>query len=125
MALLYLDTSALVKLYVSERGSERMAELASEDAPDSLATSAITQVEFHSAIDRQRRLRGGDAGEEATGRALEKFNNHFRSEVFRYPVDDQTLDLACDLVHRYALRAYDAVQLAACLFPLGCTRGTA
>ena len=117
MALLYLDTSALVKLYVSERGSERMAELAANDA-NPIATCAITQVEFHSAIDRRRRLRGGGAGEEATGRALEKFSNHFRSEVFRYPVDDQTLDLACDLVHRHALRAYDAVQLAACLFLL-------
>ena len=41
-----------------------------------------------------------------------------RGEAFRYPVDDQTLDLACALVHRYALRAYDAVQLAACLFLL-------
>ena len=52
------------------------------------------------------------------------FNDRFRSAFFRYPVDDRTLDLACDMVHRYALRAYDAVQLAACLFPLGCTRGT-
>ena len=118
MALLYLDTSALVKLYLSEPGSERMAELASEDAGDSLAASAITQVEFHSAIDRRRRRRGGDASEEATARALETFNRRFRSAFFRYPVDDQTLDLACDLVHRHALRTYDAVQLAACLFIL-------
>ena len=118
MALLYLDTSALVKLYISEPGSERMAELASEDAPDSLASSAITQVEFHSAIDRRRRRRGGDMGEGEAERAVERFDRRFRSAFFRYPVDDQTLDLACDLVHRHALRAYDAVQLAACLFLL-------
>ena len=117
MALLYLDTSALVKIYISERGSERMVELASSDA-NSLATCAITQVEFHSAVDRRRRRRGGDVGEDAAERAVERFNRRFRSEVFRYPVDDQTLDLACALVHRYALRAYDAVHLAACLFLL-------
>ena len=122
MALLYLDTSALVKLYVSERGSERMAELASPDANYSLATSAVTQVEFHSAIDR--RFRMADLDEDETVLAVERFGNHFRSEVVRYPVDDRTLDLACGLVHRCALRAYDAVQLAACLLPLGCTRGT-
>ena len=116
MALLYLDTSALVKLYISERGSGRMAELASPDANYSLATSAITQVEFHSAIDRRRRM--ADLDEEETERALERFGNHFRSEVVRYPIDDRTLDLACSLVHRHALRAYDAVQLAACLFLL-------
>ena len=117
MALLYLDTSALVKLYITERGSERMVELASSDA-NSLATCAITQVEFHSAVDRRRRSRGGDVGEDAAERAVERFNRRFRSEAFRYPVDDQTLDLACILVSRHALRAYDAVHLAACLFLL-------
>ena len=94
MALLYLDTSALVKLYISERGSGRMTELASPDANYSLATSAITQVEFHSAIDRQRRM--ADLDEDEAEQAVERFGKHFRSEVFRYPVDDQTLDLACD-----------------------------
>ena len=115
MALLYLDTSALVKLYISERGSERMVELASEDA-NSLATCAITQVEFHSAVDRRRRM--DDLDEDEAERAVERFNMRFRSAFFRHAVDDQTLDLACALVHRYALRAYDAVQLAACLFLL-------
>ena len=115
MALLYLDTSALVKNYISERGSERMMELASSDA-NSLATCAITQVEFHSAVDRRRRMDDLDEGE--AERAVESFSKYFKSEVFRYPVDDQTLDLACVLVHRHALRAYDAVQLAACLFLL-------
>ena len=118
MALLYLDTSALVKLYITERGSERIVELAFSDANYSLATCAITQVEFHSALDRRRRRRGGDVGEEAAERAVERFNRRFKSEFFRYPLDDQTLDLACVLVSRHALRAYDAVQLAACLFLL-------
>ena len=116
MALLYLDTSALVKLYITERGSERMVELASEDAGHDLATCAITQVEFHSAVDRRRRM--DDLDEDEAERAVESFGKYFKSEVFRYPVDDQTLDLACVLVHRHALRAYDAVQLAACLFLL-------
>ena len=51
-----------------------------------------------------------DLDEGEAERAVESFNKHFRSEVFRYPVDDQTLDLACALVSRHALRAYDAVQ---------------
>ena len=115
MALLYLDSSAPVKLYITERGGERMMELASSDA-NSLATCAITQVEFHSAVDRRRRM--DDLDDDEAERAVESFNKHFRSDVFRHAVDDQTLDLACALVHRYALRAYDAVQLAACLFLL-------
>ena len=118
MALLYLDTSALVKLYIEETGTERIAELVLSDSNCSLSTSAITQVEFHSAIDRRRRRRGGDVGEDAAERAVERFNRRFKSEFFRYPLDDQTLDLACVLVSRHALRAYDAVHLAACLFLL-------
>ena len=117
MALLYLDTSAPVKLYITERGSERMDELALSGA-NSLATRAVTQVEFHSAIDRRRRLRGGDMGEEASARAGEEFTDHFKSSFFLHAVDDRTLGLACVLVSRHALRAYDAVQLAACLFLL-------
>ena len=57
-------------------------------------------------------------GEDAAERAVESFNERFRIDVFRHAVDDRTLDLACVLVHRHALRAYDAVQLAACLFLL-------
>ena len=115
MALLYLDTNALVKLYISERGGERMVELALSGA-NSLATCAITQVEFHSAVDRRRRME--DLDEDEAESAVDGFSKYFKSEVFRYPVDDQTLDLACALVHRYALRAYDAVHLAACLLLL-------
>ena len=116
MEILYLDTSALVKLYVSERGSERMTELALSDASHSLATCAITQVEFHSAIDRRRR--GEGLGEDEAERAVGEFTEQFRSAFFVYPVDDRMLELACVMVRRHALRAYDAVHLAACLFLL-------
>ena len=116
MELLYLDSSALAKLYVSERGSERMTELALSEARHTVATCAITQVEFHSAIDRRRR--GEGLGEDEAERAVERFNAHLKSLFILYPVDSRMLDLACDMVHRHALRAYDAVHLAACLFLL-------
>ena len=113
MALLYLDTSALVKIYLDERGSERMSVLASPDAGHRLAICSITQVEFHAAIWRHRRM--GDLSEVAVRQAAESFDVQFRSAFLRYPVDDQTLDLASDMVAQHGLRAYDAVQLAACL----------
>ena len=116
MALLYLDTSALVKLYIQERGSGRMEELALSDPSQPLATCAITQVELHSAIDRRRRM--GDLDEYEVEGAIERFTAHFKGWFFLYPIDARMLELACDLVHRYALRAYDAVHLAACLFIL-------
>ena len=74
MALLYLDTSALVKIYVEERGSERMKELALSDIGNRLAVCSITQVEFHAAINRRRRE--GDLDDEATKQAADLFDSH-------------------------------------------------
>ena len=113
MALLYLDSSALAKIYVRERGSELMTELASSDANYNLAICAITQVEFHSVISRRRRE--GDLDEVAVKRAGERFDDHLRNTFKRCPVDDRTLNLASVIVSRHALKASDAIQLAACL----------
>ena len=55
MALLHLDTSAPVKMYVDERSSGRMKDLALSDVGNRLAICAVTQVEFHAAINRRRR----------------------------------------------------------------------
>ncbi len=49
MALYYLETSALVKLYVREPGTDRMLRLASRTANHRLAVLALTQVEFRCA----------------------------------------------------------------------------
>ena len=113
MALLYLDTSALVKLYLDEPGSERMEELASPEFGNRLAICSITQVEFHAAIWRRRRSR--EFGDAAAKRAIEQFNVHLRVRFARHSLDDRMLDLASELTSRHPLRAYDAVQLASCL----------
>ena len=113
MALLYLDTSALVKIYLDETGSERMRKLASPDEGNRLATCSITQVEFHAAIWRRRRE--GEFDGDTTERTIEQFNGRLRDDFLRRPVDDRTLDLASELISRHPLRGYDATQLAACL----------
>lgn len=113
MALLYMDTSALVKIYLDEPGSERMNGLASPDAEHRLAVCSITQVEFHSTIWRRRRA--GEFDDATAEMTIERFNAHLRIRFLRRPVDDRTLDLASELVARHPLRGYDGVQLAACL----------
>lgn len=112
MALLYLDTSALVKLYVWEPGSQRMIQLASE-AGHQLAICAVAQVEFQSAV--RRRQRAGDLAADLLDHAVERFETHLKSRFLRQAVSDRVIDLAADLTARHPLRAYDAVQLAACL----------
>lgn len=113
MALYYLETSALVKLYVREPGTDRMLRLASRAANHRLAVLALAEVEFRSAV--RRREREGDIDPALATRLIERFAQQQEARFMRQLVNDQVLDRALDLIDRHPLRAYDAVQLAGCL----------
>ena len=113
MALYYLETSALVKLYVREPGTDRVLRLASRTANHRLAVLALAQAEFRSAV--RRRQREGDIDERLATRLIQRFEQHLEARFLRQPVNELVLDKALDLIDRYPLRAYDAVQLAGCL----------
>ena len=51
MATLYLDTSALVKLYVEEEGRETVFEAV--EGADRVATSTVAYAESRAAFDRK------------------------------------------------------------------------
>jgi predicted nucleic acid-binding protein len=112
LALYYLETSALVKLYVREPGTDRLLELAG-NKENRLAVLTLCQVEIRSAI--RRRERSGDIDSQMAGRILDRFQRHMEATFLRQIVTDVVLDEASEMVDRYALRAYDAVQLAGCL----------
>lgn len=106
----YFDTSALVKRYVTEVGSEWVnALLASADAPLVLI-SHLTLVEATCAFARRAREGG------LLPQALEDVLRLFEYDVnYRYHVLDvipATVDTARQLVLTHTLRAYDAIQLA-------------
>jgi uncharacterized protein len=109
----FLDTSALVKLYVREPGSEAMVELATADEGHALALLSVTSIEFRSAL--RRRERSGDVSAEDATHVLERFATHVENRFERISVSDPLVDRALALVDRHALRAYDAMQLAGCL----------
>jgi predicted nucleic acid-binding protein len=56
LALLYLDTSALVKLYVQEQGTEKMLELAHPDTGNRLVILSLSRIEFRAAVRRRAKL---------------------------------------------------------------------
>ena len=72
MALYYLDTSALVKLYVREAGTEQLLRLASRRANHRFAVLTITQVEFRSAI--RKRERAGDIDNSVATDLINRFD---------------------------------------------------
>jgi uncharacterized protein len=113
LALYYLETSALVKLYIREPGTDRLLQLASNVDENRFAVLALSQVEFRSAI--RRRQRAGDIDSKIASLVLDRFGQHLEARFLRQVLNDSVLDIASEMIDRYALRAYDAVQLAGCL----------
>ncbi len=113
MPLYYLETSALVKLYVREPGTDRLLQLASNLSENRLAVLAMSAVEVRSAI--RRRERAGDIDSKTAGFILDRLQKHLETTFIRQALNDTVLDGALEIIDRYALRAYDAIQLAGCL----------
>jgi hypothetical protein len=82
-------------------------------AENRFAVLSLSQVEFRSAI--RRRERAGDFAPNAAGLLLDRFQQHLETRFLRQALTDAVLDGASEMIDRYALRAYDAIQLAACL----------
>ena len=110
MMFLYLDSSALVKRYVDEPHSEEVAHLMDETL--AIGTSAISRVEVGAAL--ARAARGNRLDAEGARRAQEQFAEDW-PDFGKVPVTDRLLTRAEELAWKHALRAYDAVQLAAAL----------
>lgn len=107
MSVYYLDTSALVKLYVREPGSEQMLRLANASGGNTLAVLGLSRVEFRSAV--RRRQRAGDVTEDIAGQLIARMEGHLRSIYLVQPLTELVVEEATALVDRHALRAYDAV----------------
>jgi uncharacterized protein len=110
LALYYLETSALVKLYVYETGTDRLLGLTASDARHRFAILSLAQVEFRSAI-RGRQRRGEIPTSEAD-ELIESFRRHAEGKFLIQSFSDSLLDVASALIDSYPLRAYDAAQLA-------------
>ncbi|MFZ2060416.1 MAG: type II toxin-antitoxin system VapC family toxin [Candidatus Binatus sp.] len=105
--IVYLDTSALVKLYVQEVGSREMKRLVAQ--ADLVATSLIAYVEVRSAFARKHR--SADIDDAALKRHKHEFEQGW-NRLDRLPVDVTTIRRAGDLAEEYRLKAYDALHLA-------------
>jgi predicted nucleic acid-binding protein len=108
--ILYLDASALVKHYVAERGSRETREL-SRNA-DVVATSLITRAEVAAALAKAVRL---GMVEPDNGRKAQRAFASQWPDIAKVPVTEALVSRADSLAWDFALRGYDAVQLASAL----------
>ncbi len=96
-----------------EPGTDRLLRLASHVSENRFAVLAISPVEARSAI--RRRERAGDIDPKTAALIMDRLRQHLETRFLRQPLNDAVLDGALEIIDRYALRAYDAIQLAGCL----------
>ncbi len=114
---LFLDTSAVVKLYHQEKGTDALSSFLQQNAKDLILLIAdITKLEFHSAI--LRRVRLGEITPETAQQAFELFDR----DLQMYYINETnaiTITLAIQLLDQLAsqksLKSFDSLQLSAAL----------
>lgn len=112
----FCDTSAIIKLYHHEVGSEWM-EAIFNDANAIIVISELTRVEFYSAM--LKKVRTGDITNEAKEEAIKNFEKDGHDKFILTLLDSRIFKEAQKLLYKYgndySIRTLDAIQLAACL----------
>lgn len=111
MGVYSLDTSAVVKRYVSETGSVWINTLCDPVSGNSLHIARITAVEVVSAL--ARRHRKGDIDQASFDTLVARFQLDLRTQYEVVEIGPALVDEAMRFAKAHALRGYDAVQLAA------------
>jgi predicted nucleic acid-binding protein len=106
--ILYLDASALIKLYVAESGSD--AVRGAVDEAEVAATHLITYVEMHAAL---ARLHGSGWLDDKALTALKRDFERDWATLLLITLPERIIRKAGDLAERFRLRGYDSVHLAA------------
>ena len=104
---LYLDTSSVIKLYVSESGSDAVRELV--EAASVVTTSVVTYAETRAALARLRREKA------LTPSAFASAKREFQEQWPTFLALETTNALSRDageLAEKYRLRGLDSIHLA-------------
>lgn len=106
----YLDTSALIKRFVAEKGSPLVQTLVKRKGP--IATAKIAYAEVYAGL--TRKLREGHLSEAQHTLACRQFDADWHAYI-RVELHDETLFLARDLIRRHPLKGFDAIHLASAI----------
>ena len=113
MAVYFFDSSAIVKRYVRETGTDWVVSVSEPATGNRIYVARITGVEVVSAITRQ--VRSGNLSANDATTAIGQFKHDFANQYRVIEITRGLVARAMDLAQMHALRGYDAVQLAAAL----------
>lgn len=108
--ILYIDTSALVKRYINEDGTDEV--IAWMNQADLIGTALVTRAELVATLTRASR--GNRSLAKDFLESLDEFRTHW-SNYQHINIDDALIIRADSLASIYALRGYDAIHLACAL----------
>jgi len=111
MPSFFFDTSGLVKKYIRELGTNWVMQTLNPSRNHRIYVAPTTCVELHATLKRREldvtMMKSADVREELQYDLLKRF--------YAVPVTDTLLSMGCDIAWKYALRGYDAIQLASAL----------
>ena len=114
MTIVYIETSALIKRYIQEIGSDVVDELFEHQSTVGIfAISVLGTLEFKSALARLQR--GGRITDPEMNGLLAEFLSDRPLFSMVLPVDNSLMDEAGDSPNHYALRTLDAIHFASTL----------
>ena len=112
----YFDTSAVVKLYHQELGTDQVEALFAQ-VNSAIMISELTLVELNSTV--ARKLRTGEINLNAYEAILKNFDEDCQQRFVTFPLSPAISQNAKDLLQKYgktkALRTLDALHLGACM----------
>lgn len=113
MDYFYFDSSAIVKNYIPESGTNWVKSIFNAVSQTEIYSASISEVEVIAVLARKRkgnRLAANDALN-----LMNRLKIDFATAFLVIQISPTLLIQAIELADKYALRGYDAVQLAAAL----------
>lgn len=107
----FFDTSAVVKRYMTERGSGSVERILEKESP--IWISKITLTEIYSVVGRRIRENIYPADDLSLFKKM--FERHIRRNYRLVQVTNEVIALSQHLLLKYPLRALDSLQLASAL----------
>ncbi len=110
MAVLFLDSSGLVKRYIVETGTAWIINQLRTSAGNDIFIAGITGIEVAAAI--ARRAKGRSLSQKIADKALKRFKRDFDRRFIVVDLTPKIIEEGILLAQKHGLRGYDTEQLA-------------
>jgi predicted nucleic acid-binding protein len=110
MDFYFFDSSAVVKNYVQETGTNWVKAIFNSTATKIIYVASVTRVEVISAF--ARRLKGKTLNPSDATMISQQFKTDFAADLRVLEITPELLDEAVLLTESHALRGYNAIQLS-------------